>query len=67
MAGGIISAIGLFLVLIGLGLKDEVDPTLHEKRIGAVGGETKGGIFVDPSRDQSNIVSYNNPLAPVSE
>lgn len=67
VAGGIISAIGLFMTLIGLGIKDEVDPQLYSQRMGARTGETKGGVFTHPGQEESNVVSYNNPLAPVSE
>lgn len=63
LAGAIIAAIGLFAVLIGLGLQDERDPELHEKRVGAVSGETRGGRFVDPANDKANVVAYNNPMA----
>ncbi|KFM23708.1 hypothetical protein F751_0922 [Auxenochlorella protothecoides] len=63
LAGAIIAAIGLFAVLIGLGLQDERDPELHSKRVGAGSGETRGGRFVDPGNDKANVVAYNNPIA----
>lgn len=62
-AGSIIGVIGLFFVVIGLGIHDERDPSLHMKRMGVRGGETMGGVYVDPDTDIANVMTYNNPLS----